>query len=60
MTTTHFIQDRPGWLLTCAQLLKEGAYWHDGLLHASVLCLDTEALLRHGKRLRGADAPDAE
>ncbi|OOG28834.1 hypothetical protein B1C78_00425 [Thioalkalivibrio denitrificans] len=51
---------RPGWLLTCVQLLKEGAHWRDGLLHASVLCLDTEALLRHGKRLRGAGAAGTE
>lgn len=37
---------RPGWLITCVDLLRQGAYRRNGDLYASVLSADTEIALR--------------
>lgn len=39
---------RPGWVAQCARLAVHSRYWHDGELHVSVLCTDTEIALRQG------------
>ncbi len=40
---------RPGWIAQCARLIAHGRYWHDKILHVSVLCVDTEIALRQGQ-----------
>lgn len=38
---------RPGWIAQCARLIRERRYWRHETLLVSVLCLDTEIMLRH-------------
>jgi predicted ATPase len=40
---------RPGWIVQCARLIAEERYWRDEILQASLLCVDTEILLRQGQ-----------
>jgi predicted ATPase len=40
---------RPGWIIQCARLIAEERYWSDATLHVSLLCIDTEILLRTGR-----------
>ena len=39
---------RPGWIVQCARLLRQKRYWRHTTLLVSVLCLDTEIVLRQG------------
>lgn len=39
---------RPGWIVQCARLIAEERYWRDEILQASLLCVDTEIVLRQG------------
>ena len=38
---------RPGWIVSCAELAREPRYWGDQGLLLSVLCVDTEAVVRY-------------
>ncbi len=38
---------RPGWIVSCAELARESRYWGDQGLLLSVLCVDTEAVVRY-------------
>ncbi len=40
---------RPGWIVQCAHFISQERYWRDGVLHVSVLCVDTEITLRQGR-----------
>jgi predicted ATPase len=37
---------RPGWIVQCARLMRQARYWRNETLLVSVLCLDTEIMLR--------------
>ncbi len=39
---------RPGWIMQCTALGCDERYWKDGRLYSTVLCTDTETLLRYG------------
>lgn len=39
---------RPGWIVQCAHLIRQERYWYHKKLLVSVLCLDTEIVLRQG------------
>lgn len=39
---------RPGWIVRCTELAREGRYWRDSKLFLTVLCTDTEAAVRYG------------
>lgn len=41
---------RPGWIVQCIRLIRQERYWHHKTLLVSVLCLDTEIVLRQGLR----------
>ena len=41
-------QGRPGWIVQCTTLMRQGRYWHDGQLYPTLLCTDTEITLRQG------------
>jgi AAA ATPase domain len=45
----HTAQGRAGWIVLCTSLMSDPRYWHDGHLHATLLCTDTEITLRQGK-----------
>ena len=38
---------RPGWIVQCTELEREARYWHEQTLFVTVLCVDTEAAVRH-------------
>jgi energy-coupling factor transporter ATP-binding protein EcfA2 len=42
---------RPGWIVHCARLIDHNRYWRDGHLYVTVLCTDTEIVLRQPKLL---------
>jgi hypothetical protein len=44
----HAAQGRPGWIVLCTTLMTEARYWHDGHLYSTLLCTDTEIMLRQG------------
>ena len=44
----HAARGRPGWIVQCAHLIRQERYWRHKTLLVSVLCLDTEIILRQG------------
>jgi hypothetical protein len=49
---------RPGWIIQCTTLMPQSRYWHGGRLHPTLLCTDTEIMLRQDHlRLLAPDAP---
>jgi len=54
---------RPGWIMQCAQRLRQPDYWHAGALYTHVLCSDVEIALRGvtvtAGRFAAAKAPDS-
>jgi hypothetical protein len=49
---------RPGWIALCTSLMTNTRYWHEGHLYPTLLCTDTEILLRLGaQQLNGALEP---
>jgi energy-coupling factor transporter ATP-binding protein EcfA2 len=44
----HAAQGRPGWIVLCTQLMEKTRYWHEGHLYPTLLCTDTEIILRQG------------
>jgi energy-coupling factor transporter ATP-binding protein EcfA2 len=50
---------RPGWIMQCARLIDHNRYWRDRHLYVTVLCTDTEILLRQRKLLpHVAESPE--
>jgi energy-coupling factor transporter ATP-binding protein EcfA2 len=41
-------QGRPGWIIQCTTLMPQTRYWHEGQLYPTLLCTDTEIVLRQG------------
>ena len=45
----HAARGRPGWITQCARMIADERYWSNGILRASLLCVDTEIALRQGQ-----------
>lgn len=44
----HCARGRPGWIVLCTTLMTNARYWHEGQLYPTLLCTDTEMMLRLG------------
>jgi energy-coupling factor transporter ATP-binding protein EcfA2 len=56
----HAAQGRPGWIVQCTTLIPQTRYWHEGQLYPTLLCTDTEIMLRQDHlRLLAPDARGA-
>jgi len=44
----HAARGRPGWIMQCTALGCDARYWNKGRLFLTVLCTDTDAMVRYG------------
>lgn len=42
-------QGRPGWIVQATMLMSQPRYWHEGHLYPTLLCTDTEIMIRQGE-----------